>query len=118
LPLEISRNFIDRVQAGDLDGAYMLTSREASVGSSFAGFEASIRRQMGIDAFPAERPVELIGTRGFQSYGNRLRRWITGRKIDPDQVSVDYFIGLPFEVRLKSNDKGEWRVTYFQSHAS
>ena len=116
-PIEISRNFIDLVQAGDLGGAYRLTNQEVSVGSSFAAFEAGIRHQMAIDAFPANRPVELIGTHGFQSYGNVLRRWIMGRKIDPDQVSVDYFIGLPFEVRLRSNDKGEWRITYFQSHA-
>jgi hypothetical protein len=116
-PLEISMNFIDLIQAGDLDGAYLLTNQKVSVGSSLAAFEANIRHQMAIDVFPNNRPVKLIGTHSFQSYGNRLRRWIMGRKIDPDQVSVDYFIGLPFEVRLRSNDRGEWRIAYFQSHA-
>jgi hypothetical protein len=116
-PIEISKNFIDLIQAGNLDDAYLLTNQEVSVGSSFAAFEANIRYQMAIDAFPTNRPVKLIGTHSFQTYGNWLRRSIMGRKIDPDQVSVDYFIGLPFEVRLRSNDKGEWRITYFQSHA-
>jgi hypothetical protein len=117
-PLEISRNFVDLIQAGDLGGAYLLTNQKATVGSTLEAFESNIRHQLAIGAFPINRPVKLIGTQnGFQSYGNRLRRWIMGRKIDPDQVSVDYFIGLPFEVRLRSNDTGEWRITYFQSHA-
>jgi hypothetical protein len=53
----------------------------------------------------------LIGARSaFQTYGNRLRHWIMGRKIDPDQISGDYFFGPPFEVGLKSNDRGEWKA--------
>jgi hypothetical protein len=117
-PIAVSRNFVDLIQAGDLDGAYLLTNRKTSVGSSYAAFEANVRHQLCIDVFPTNRPVKLISTNPFQSYGNRLRRWIRGRKIDPDQVIVDYFIGLPFELRLRSNDTGEWRITYFQSHAA
>jgi hypothetical protein len=117
-PLQISRNFVDLVQAGDLDAAYRLTDRGTSVGSTPAAFEVNIRRQLGIDAFPTHRPVALIGARGGdQSCGNRLRRWIMGRKIDPDQVSVDYVAGPPFEVRLRSDGVGGWRITFFQSHA-
>jgi hypothetical protein len=116
-PIEISRNFVDHIQAGDLNGAYLLTNQKAAVGSSLPAFEANIRHQLAIDVFPTTRPIKLIGTHSFQSYGNRLRRWLMGRKIDPDQVSVDYFIGLPFEVCLRSNDTGEWRITYYQSHA-
>jgi hypothetical protein len=118
VPIDISRNFIALIQAGDLGGAYLLTDQKADVGSTLADFEANIRYQLAIDVFPANRPIKLIGTQGgFQSYGNRLRRWVTGRKTDPDQVNVDYFVGLPFEVSLRSNDRGEWRITYFQSHA-
>jgi hypothetical protein len=40
-----------------------------------------------------------------------------GRKVDPDQVSVDYYVGMPFEVRLRSDDAGKWRITFIQSHA-
>jgi hypothetical protein len=116
-PIEISRNFVDLIQAGDLGGAYVLTNQKAAVGRSLAAFEANIRHQLAVGESPTNRPIKLIGTHSFQSYGNRLRRWLMGRKIDPDQVSVDYFIGLPFEVRLRSNDTGEWRITYFQSHA-
>jgi hypothetical protein len=117
MPLTISRNFIDLVQAGELDRAYQLTDRRVSVGRTLAAFEANVRGQLHIDTFPIGRPVELMGRRsGFQSCGNRLRRWVFGHKIDPDSISFDFSFGLPFEIRLTSDDKGQWRIAYFQSH--
>jgi hypothetical protein len=117
-PLAISRNFIDLVRAGEFDRAYQLTDRRISVGSTLAAFEAKIRDQLPIDTFPTSPVAELIGSRsGFQSCGNRLRRWVSGRKIDPDIMSVDYLLGAPFEVRLTSDNQGQWRISYFQSHA-
>ena len=117
-PLAISRNFIDLVRAGEFDRAYQLTDRRISIGRTLAAFEARIRNQLGIDTFPASPAAELIGGRnGFQSCGNRLRRWVSGRKIDPDIMSFDYVFGVPFEVRLTSDDQGQWRISYFQSHA-
>ena len=117
-PLAISRNFIDLVRAGEFDRAYQLTDRRISVGSTLAAFEAKIRGQLPIDIFPTSPAAELIGSRrGFQSCGNRLRRWVSGRKIDPDTMSFDYLFGVPFEVRLASDDHGQWRISYFQSHA-
>ena len=118
VPLEISRNFVDLIEAGDLRAAYLLTNQKASVGRTLAAFEANIRRQLFVDTFPTGRPIEMIGIRsGPQSYGNRLRRWIMDRKIDPDQVSVDYIFGLPFEIRLMSDASGNWQIIFFQSHA-
>ncbi len=115
----VANRFIDRINAGDLPGAYDLTTRDASVGSSFAEFDAKLRRQLAIGAFPLHRPVALVRIRsGDQSYGNRLRRWITGRKVDPDVVDLDYSFGLPFEIRLAPDQRGSWRVIFFQSHAS
>jgi hypothetical protein len=114
-PLAISRNFIDLVRAGEFDRAYQLTDRRVSVGRTLGAFEAKIR-----DEFPAgPAAAELIANRGgFQSCGNRLRRWVFGRKIDPDITSFDYFFGAPFEVRLTSDDQGQWRISYFQGHAT
>jgi hypothetical protein len=117
-PIAVSRNFIELVFAGDLNGAYLLTDQGASVGHTLAEFESRIWKQLGIDASPTDRPVKLLGTRGgWQTYGNRLHRLLAGRKLDPDQLSVDYIAGPPFEVRLASDDRGYWRITYFQSHA-
>jgi len=117
-PMKLSRDFLDLLQSGDLRGAYLLTDHGASVGTTLAKFEVKIRHELRIDAFPVHRPIQLIGTRGdLQSYGNRLRRWIMGRKIDPDQVIVDYVFGPPFEIRLASDQGGKWQITLFQSHA-
>ena len=117
-PLAISREFVELIQAGALADAYRLTSQGAEVGSTLGAFEANIRHELSIEAFPADRSFVLIGTHGgVQTYGNRLRRWLVGRKVDPDQVSVDYDFGPPFEVRLKSDEAGNWQITYFQSHA-
>ena len=117
-PLAISREFVERIQAGDLADAYRLTNQGADVGRTPDAFEANVRHELGVEAFPVDRSITLIGAHGaFQSYGNRLRRWIAGRKVDPDQVSVDYYFGPPLEVRLTSDDAGNWRIIYFQSHA-
>jgi hypothetical protein len=117
-PWTISRNFIDFVQAGKIADAYALTDRRRSVGRDLAAFDANIRHQLAIDAFPSHRNVEISRNRSdLQSCGNRLRRWILGRKVDPDQISIDYDVGLPFEIRLTSDDNGHWRIIFFQSHA-
>jgi hypothetical protein len=119
-PLAISRHFVDLVQAGDLSDAYLLTTGGSDVGATLAEFDARIRQQLLIDVFPTDRPVKLIGIRsGSQSYGNRLRRWLSGRTLDPapgEQFSVDYLVGLLFEVRLAFYE-GKWIIVYFQSHA-
>ena len=116
-PLAISRQFIDLVQAGDLSKAYLLTEQRGFVGATPAEFDAKIRHELGLASFPTHRSVEMIGsTSGPQSYGNRLRRWLLRRKLDPDQISVDYLVEIPFEVRL-APDQGSWRSVYFQSHA-
>lgn len=116
-PVAISRQFIDLVQAGDLSEAYLLTTQRGFVGATPAEFDAKIRHELGVDSFPTHRPIKMIRvTSGPQSYGNRLRRWLLGRTLDPDEISVDYYVEISFEVRLASHD-GKWRIVYFQSHA-
>ena len=115
----IANSFIDRINFGDLSEAYSLTRRDAAVGESLGDFDAKLRRQLAIDAFPLHRSVTFVGIRnGGQSYGNRIRRWLSGSKVDPDVVDLDYMFGLPFEIRLASDARGTWRVVFFQSHAS
>jgi hypothetical protein len=105
------------VQAGDIDRAYLLTNRGPAVGSTLAAFANRIREQLGVTTFPLDRTIDVIGRHGIQSCGNRLRRWVLGRKIDPDELSVDYWFDGPFEVRLGSDSNEQWRVIFFQSHA-
>jgi hypothetical protein len=32
-------------------------------------------------------------------------------------VDLDYSFGLPFEIKLTSDERGGWHVVFFQSHA-
>ena len=83
-PLAVSREFVERIQAGDLADAYRLTNQGADVGRTPDAFEANVRHELGIEAFPVDRSITLIGAHGaFQSYGNRLRRC---KRIDPGAV--------------------------------
>ncbi|HLJ63217.1 MAG TPA: hypothetical protein VKT70_03870 [Stellaceae bacterium] len=118
-PLAISRHFLDLLEEGDFERAYLLTDRGRGVGQTPEAFVAKLRHELGIDHFPLDRPIKFIANNGGgQSYGNRLRRWIMGRKLDPDEVSLDYLFGPdPFEIRLASDGKGGWRIIAFQSHA-
>ncbi len=57
--------------------------------------------------------------RPFQSYGNRLRRWINGESVDQTEANVDFSVGgVPFKVGLVRSKDGRWRVRNFQSHAA
>jgi hypothetical protein len=115
--LAISRRFVDLVHKGQLTEAYSLTDQGRDVGLTLEDFDVRIHKQLGTDTLPLDAHVEMIGLRsGPQSYGNRLRRWLLGHTIDPDYVNVDYFVSVPFEVRLASH-AGQWRVVFFQSHA-
>lgn len=54
----------------------------------------------------------------FQSCGNRWSRRLRG-KVEMDTISLDFLVqGHPFEVRLRSDQDGEWTVIYFQIHAA
>jgi hypothetical protein len=114
----MSRQFIDFVLCGDLQAAYRLMDKDVPAGATFTAFEAEVRQQLPLENPPVPQSVTFTGYRGdFQSYGNRLRRWLRGRKLDPDRASFDYTVGVPFEVRLASDAAGGWRIVYFQSHA-
>ncbi|HTD15823.1 MAG TPA: hypothetical protein VK673_11625, partial [Chthoniobacterales bacterium] len=79
-------------------------------------FESNVHRRVAVDALTST--VEWRGVRGgFQTYGNRLRRWLGGRKVDPDSIGLEFEAGPPVEVRVVSSPDGKWRVTYFQTHA-
>jgi hypothetical protein len=48
---------------------------------------------------------------------NRLRRWLAGRKLDPNLLSLEFTVGTPFEIRLVSAGEGKWKISYFRTHA-
>ena len=114
--LSLAERFLSLLKAGNFTEAYSLTTQDALPGRTLEQFESNVHRRVAVDALTAT--VEWRGVRGgFQTYGNRLRRWLAGRKMDPDSIGLEFQAGSPVEVRLVSSPDGKWRVTYFQTHA-
>jgi hypothetical protein len=117
--IETSRRFISLIESGNLREAYALTTQDDLSGSTFEAFEAKTRNRINQVVFAAHPPIQWVGERGgFQTYGNRLRRWLAGRKLDPELLSLEFTVGAPFEVRLVPIGEGKWRIRYFQTHAA
>jgi hypothetical protein len=114
--ITLSERFLSLIKAGNLAEAYSLTTQDALPGRTLEQFESNVHRRVAVDALTST--VEWRGVRGgFQTYGNRLRRWLAGRKVDPDSIGLEFEAGPPVEVRVISSPDGKWRVTYFQMHA-
>ena len=111
-----AERFLSLIKAGNFAEAYSLTTQDALPGRTLEQFESNVHRRVAVDALTST--VEWRGVRGgFQTYGNRLRRWLGGRKVDPDSIGLEFEAGPPVEVRVVSSPDGKWRVTYFQMHA-
>ena len=113
--IKTARSLVDGLRARELERAYRLTTRRGEVGGSLAEFQAIVRQQ-----WPATIPtsVRFETVRPFQSHGNRLRRWLHGREVDPPQLWLEFSVdGVPFTVREVRAGGGEWKVDYFESHA-
>ena len=114
--ITLSEHFLSLVKAGNLAEAYSLTTQDALPGRTLEQFESNVHHRVAVDALTST--VEWRGVKGgFQTYGNRLRRWLAGRKLDPDSIGLEFEAGPPVEVRVISLPDGTWRVTYFQTHA-
>jgi hypothetical protein len=112
----LAERFLSLIKAGNFTEAYSLTTQDALPGRTLEQFESNVHHRVAIDALTST--VEWRGVKGgFQTYGNRLRRWLAGRKIDPDTIGLEFQAGTPIEIRLISSPDGKWRVTYFQTHA-
>ena len=111
-----AERFLSLIKAGNFAEAYSLTTQDALPGRTLEQFESNVHHRVALDTLTPT--VKWRGVKGgFQTNGNRLRRWLAGRKIDPDSISLEFEAGAPVEVRLVSSPDGKWRVTYFQMHA-
>jgi hypothetical protein len=115
--IAVAERFISLIEAGNFADAYSLTTQDALSGRTLEQFQANLRAHVGLK-LPARFPAKYVGeTGGFQTYGNRLRRWLAGRKIEQDIIHLEFDAGAPLEIRLVSSPDGKWRVTFFQTHA-
>jgi hypothetical protein len=111
-----AERFLSLIKAGNFAEAYSLTTQDALPGRTLEQFESNVHHRLAVDALTSK--VEWRGVKGgFQTYGNRIRRWLGGRKVDPDSMGLEFEAGSPVEVRVVSSPDGKWRITYFQTHA-
>jgi hypothetical protein len=116
--IALAERFLSLIKAGNLTEAYSLTTQDAMSGRTLEQFQSNVRQRVAVDSLVRKQTIEWRGaTGGFQSYGNRLRRWLAGRKIDPDIIRLEFDAGSPVDVRLVSSPEGKWRISYFQSRA-
>ena len=116
--IAVAERFISLIKAGNFAEAYSLTTQDALPGRTLEQFESNVAHRMG--RLNEKQSVEWRGERGgYQTYGNRLRRWLAGRKLDEDRISLEFELAgvVPVEIRLVSSPDGRWRVVYFQTHA-
>jgi hypothetical protein len=116
--IALADRFLSLVKAGNFTEAYSLTTQDALPGRTLEQFESNVGHRMG--GLNEKQSIEWRGERGgYQTYGNRLRRWLAGRKLDEDRISLEFELagGIPVEIRVVSSPDGRWRVTYFQTHA-
>ena len=105
-----AQKFVELVQTNELDEAFQLTLKNDIVGKTDADFATIVKRQFC-------RLDKQTTTFPFQSNGNRTRRWLSGRAIEPSEVTVEFTGSCLFGVTLRYVDGGEWKVYFFQSHA-
>ena len=112
----VGERFLSLIKAGNLAEAYSLTTQDALPGRTLEQFQSNVQRRVAVDSLTST--VKWRGVKGgFQTYGNRLRRWLGHRKLDPDSMGLEFEAGPPVEIRVISTPDGKWRVTYFQTHA-
>ena len=117
--IAVAKRFIALIEDGNFTEAYALTTQDAMSGRTQEQFESNVRHRIAQQVILQHPAVDWKGVRGgFQSYGNRLRRWLAGRKMDPYILSLEFTVGAPLEIRLISSPDGKWRVVYFQTHAA
>ncbi|MGA2142133.1 MAG: sugar:proton symporter [Brevinematales bacterium] len=114
--ISASRQFLNLMKSGKLGQAYSLTATNS--GASLKRFQDKVyiewTRHGGREDFNAV--LDQVFPK--QSYGNRLVRYLTGRKIEPDWLYVNYHAGgIPFGIKLISDSNGNWKIVNFESHA-
>ncbi len=117
-PVLLGRAFINFLANEDFEKAFFFTAKGPMTGRTFPEFTTVAKHQ-----FPLRGKVEvqLNGIHPPQTYGNRVRRWLSGRPIEQESLSTDFRVYdgtqlVLFEVRFKRHDHA-WKIVYFQSHA-
>lgn len=106
----MAQAFLSRMQSGDVESAFELTTKSGYVGKTPAELRQFAARHTCLSG-------RMAWTAPPQTNGNRLRRMIQGQSIDMDEVRVEFQGTCLLGVRLRRTPENTWRVFYFASHA-
>jgi hypothetical protein len=112
-PMALAFRFIADLQNGRIDDAYKLTDQGSDVGTNVRVFGAN---EDVVFLVSSKHPVFLEWVHPTQSRAQRIVRIIRRVQVDPDVLYVNFYVGLPFLVRLQHTRRG-WTVSYFEVHA-
>lgn len=121
-----SKQFIQLLYENDLQTAYQLTSKRGSLRlRSPQLFKEAIERDVRRFIKAKRIKINYESSYPYQSYGNRIRRFFTGREIEEKQKNLHFHIyidsekddrpSIGFEVRWELQTDKSWKITYFQS---
>lgn len=125
-----SEQFIQYLYVNDLKSAYDQTTKRVGYYdfSNSHLFKKVVERQAKSFLNAKKINTEYSSSFPSQTYGNRLRRGIAGRKLNPERKSIDFRIHVidktgtnylvPFEVRWELQADESWKISFFQSHAA
>ena len=105
--------FIADLQEAKINDAYELTDKRGDVGTDVRMFAAN---EDVAFLSSSRHPVSLSWVKPAQSWAQRIVSIIRGARVDPDVLYVNFYVGLPFLVRLRHTQRG-WAVSYFEVHA-
>jgi hypothetical protein len=63
------------------------------------------------------RVDRLVGIAPFQTNGNRLRRWVSGRGVDEPELQMEFDGACPLRVTLRLSAGQGWQVVKHGTHA-
>src|SRR6187402_112317 len=55
----------------------------------------------------------LVGIAPFQTNGNRLRRWVSGRGIDEPELQIEFDGACPLRITLRLSSTQGWQVVRY-----
>jgi hypothetical protein len=109
-PRKVAEEFLEHLKAGEFQKAHDLTVKSGYVGNSAKELASVLKNHcINVRRFAYTFP--------FQSNGNRLRRWLSGREIEIPEVHVEIEGSCLLGITVRHIGENEWKVSRFASHA-
>ena len=110
--IQIAQTFLEKMKAGQFEQAFELTVKQGYVGRTPDELQA-ISRSGQASCLNGR----FAHTSPFQSNGNWLRRFISGKETDMTEVHVEFAGSCLLDVTVHKTSAKTWRVFRFASHA-